>query len=296
MRKYLFECTRLSVERDSKMENEEQKKDAYREGTVIQNIHPSPGLGLTYRDDQHDFYELLDILRSTRKKRGLRFRLVDSGVYDLFQMEDLLLAGADLYTSDLERTSSQELAVLLKAARNSGSIVAFFVHGELILEERENSLNLASLSLLGRDGLIIHVSNREKERSVTDLTSVAVQCRQGWGRLIYYHHGALPQELDGLVSEGAWLHVTQRSLQSEQDSSLFRDLLFRSQAAGANGILHIEKDLSLEFLRDAIDARAVVLFKTQLKDFKSLLRPLEDKARKTQLDFRSFYLSPESML
>ena len=273
------------------MENEEQEKDLNQEGPDGQSVRVPVRSDLTFRDDQKDFYWLSDVLRIKRKK-DIRFRLVDSGVFDVHQLGDLVSAGADLYTSDEVRGSGSELAILLKAAQKSGTIVAFFLYGDLPAEKLPESLTLSSLALLGKDGLNIHVSNREKERKISDLTTLAVQCRLGAGRLVYSHHGPLSQELIGLGREGAWIHISDRSLQSEQDSLLFRDLVSASKSAGANAVIHVERDLSLAILSDAVKAGAAVLFKTLPKDFKSPLRPLEDEAKKKKLDFRAYYLSP----
>ncbi len=274
------------------MENEAIKGEKAQEGTDTRPVRFPVRSDLTFRDDQHDFYWMLDTLRISKRRKGARFRLVDSGVFDVNQLEALVSAGADLYTSDLERKSSVELAILLKAARKGGTIVAFFIQGDLPEEGEPESLNISSLSLLGKDGLIIHVSNRGKERKISDLTLMAVQCRLGSGRFVYYHHGPLSQELIALGKDGVWIHVSDKSLPSEQDSLLFLDIVSSSQKAGANGVLHVEKEMAPEALGDAVKAGAFVLFKTLPHDFKSPLRPVEDEAGKKKLDFRAFYLSP----
>jgi hypothetical protein len=282
----------FSSDEDSAMENEAIKGEKAQEGTDTRPVRFPVRSDVTFRDDQHDFYWLLDALRISKRRKGARFRLVDSGVFDVNQLEDLVSAGADLYTSDLERKSSAELAILLKAARKSGVIVAFFILGDLPEEGEPESLSISSLSLLGKDGLIIHVSNRGKERKISDLTLMAVQCRLGSGRLVYYHHGPLTRELIALAKEGVWIHIANQSLRTEEDSLLFRDILSSAQSAGANGVLHVEKDMVPENLGDALKGGTFVLLKTLPKDYKSPLRPLEDKARKRKLDFRAFYLSP----
>jgi hypothetical protein len=274
------------------MENEATKEQIAQQESDNRPVRFPVRSDLTFRDDQHDFYWMLDALRISKTRKGARFRLVDSGVFEVNQLEGLVSAGADLYTSDLERKSSAELAILLKAARKSGAIVAFFILGDLPEEGEPEGLNLSSLSLLGKDGLIIHVSNRERERKISDLTLMAVQCRLGSGRFVYYHHGPLSQELIALGKDGVWIHVSDKSLPSEQDSLLFLDIVSSSQTAGANGVLHVERDMAPEVVGDAVKAGAFVLFKTLPHDFKSSLRPVEDEAGKKKLDFRAFYLSP----
>jgi hypothetical protein len=274
------------------MENEATKEQIAQQESDNRPVRFPVRSDLTFRDDQHDFYWMLDALRISKTRKGARFRLVDSGVFEVNQLEGLVSAGADLYTSDLERKSSAELAILLKAARKSEAIVAFFILGDLPEEGEPEGLNLSSLSLLGKDGLIIHVSNRERERKISDLTLMAVQCRLGSGRFVYYHHGPLSQELIALGKDGVWIHVSDKSLPSEQDSLLFLDIVSSSQTAGANGVLHVERDMAPEVVGDAVKAGAFVLFKTLPHDFKSSLRPVEDEAGKKKLDFRAFYLSP----
>jgi len=273
------------------MENEALEENELTEDSEIRPARIQSGADLTFRDDQHDFYWLLDVLRMKKKNKGGRFRLIDSGVFDVQQLEDLILAGADIYTSDQERKSSSELAILLKPARKSGSIVAFFIHGDLPEDEEPERLSPSSLSLLGKDGLVIHISNRERERKISDLILMAVQCRLGSGRLVYYHHGPFIQELITLGKEGVWIHISEKSLKNEQETLSFLDFVVFSRTAGAGGVIHIEKDMDPQALGDVLKAGAFVQFKTSPKDFKSPLRPYEDEARKKKLDFRAYYLS-----
>lgn len=273
------------------MEKEGTQEEIVRENSGSWAVRDLPHSDLTFRDDQHDFYWLLDALRISRQKDGARFRLVDTGVFDADQLKDLISGGADLYTSDRERKSSNELSFLLKASAKSRAVIAYFFHGDLPEKDGEGNLDLNSLSRLGRDGLIIHISNREKARKVSDLYLLAARCRTGSGRLVYYHHGPLAQELSDLGKERVWIHVSEKSFQAEEDQLFFLDMVTSSRASGGSVILHVESGMDIEILEDAISAGAVVLFKTAPKDFRSTLRPLEAKAGKKKRDFKAFYLS-----
>lgn len=92
------------------------------------------GEDITIRDDQYDFPWVLDAVRRCRK-RGFRFRLVDSGKFDISQLEWLGKAGADFYTSDGSRPSVFELELMNKACRRGRAFVAYFHYGPLEAEE-----------------------------------------------------------------------------------------------------------------------------------------------------------------
>ena len=271
------------------MENEEVKNELEQEDLQSSVDKISGKMDLTFRDDQHDYDWLLDVLRMG-KPRGNRFRLVDSGVLEGYQIETMIGMGADLYTSDQVRKDVLELEFILKAAKSGGSIVAFFLQNEIVSEEEHGFISLASLVHLGRLGLFVHVSNRERDRKLADLSQIAVECRKGSSRLIYYHHGPMTPEFTGLAKEGIWIHVSNKSIQSEDDLFLFLDMTAAARLSGANCVLYVEKEMSFSFLREAVKSPAIVLFKTAPVDFKSSFKPLVDKAKRKHLDYRAFYL------
>lgn len=271
------------------MENEEIKEELDQRDTWSLYDQIPEKMDLTFRDDQHDFDWLMDALREKRR-RGVRFRLVDSGVFDGNQLEALTSAGADLYTSDRERKNVSELEFILKAAGKGGAIVADFIHGNLSSDEAADLLSLFSLSHLGREGLYVHMSNREIERNFSDLIQIALQCRKGSSHLVYYHHGQITPEFVDLGTEGVWIHISDRSVQSEEDILILIDTITAARSAGTNCVLYIEKGMSFSPLHDVLKSGAVVLFKTAPTDYKSLLRPLEDEAKRKRLDFRAYYL------
>ena len=149
---------------------------------------------------------------------------------------------------------------------------------------------LSSLSHLGRLGLFVHVSNREKDRNLPDLSKIAVECRKGSSRLIYYHHGPITPEFVGLAEEGVWIHISNKSIQSEDDLFLFLDMTAAARLSGANCVLYVEKEMDYSSLHKAVKSPALVLFKTAPVDFKSPFRPLVDEANQKHRDYRAFYL------
>lgn len=271
------------------MENEEVKNEPEQENLQSSVDNISGKMDLTFRDDQHDYAWLLDVLRM-RKPRGNRFRLVDSGVLEGHQIETMVGMGADLYTSDRARNDILELESILMTAKSGGTIVASLLQNEIVSEEEPGFIPLASLANLGRQGLFFHVSNRERDRKLADLSQIAVECRKGSSRLIYYHHGPMTPEFVGLAKEGIWIHVSNKSIQSEDDLFLFLDMTSAARLSGTNCVLYVEKEMSLSSLREVVKSPAIVLFKTTPVDFKSPFKPLADEAMKKHLDFRAFYL------
>ena len=175
---------------------EETKKD---ENTGIQEkaykllSSVSKGQDLTVRDDLFEFSWLLDSVKIARKK-GCRFRLVDSGQLDGSQLEWLAKAGADLYTSDEFRCDAFELDLLSRACRKAGSFVAYFHNGLLEqVNEEEKSLPITFSALLNltRSGIYLHLTNKENKRDFSHLNSIAHACQRGGSWVVYYHHGPL---------------------------------------------------------------------------------------------------------
>ena len=172
------------------------------------------------RDDQYEFPLLLDSARTSRKK-GHRFGLIDSGKLDCVQLEWLAQEGADLYTSDETRPKAAELIVLNKACKKGAAIMAYFHHRDLETAESENLISFFALKEMGRSGIFIHLSNKEKKRENSFLSELASDCRRGGSWLIYYHHRELFPQLEDLAGNGAWIHVSDRSLKEDRDLTLF---------------------------------------------------------------------------
>lgn len=249
------------------------------------------GEGLTIRDDLYDFSFLLDAVKVARR-RGVRFRLIDTGKLDRFQLEWLAEAGADLYTSDEARTDSLELELVNKACRKGRAICAYFHHGPLDAEEESESISYSGLQDLGRDGIYIHLTNRQNERDNLQLNELALACKRGGSWLVYYHFGSWEFSLEELARNGAWIHTSEQIFKDAEDKSLILDNLKSAISAGLRFVLHIEKGLDASLIQDVMSADATVLFKTSLFDYKSPFRALEKKARQRKLDFRAYYLYP----
>lgn len=248
------------------------------------------GTDITVRDDQYEFPWLLDSVKLCRKK-GARFRLIDSGKLDRIQLEWLAGAGADLYTSDEARAKASELEHF-RACQKGGAIVAYFHHGPLESEEESSSISFFDLKDMGRSGIYFYLSNREMKREISKLNELARACRKGGSWLVYYLHGSLQNSLEDLARNETWIHISDQIFQEPEDPTLVLDKVRSVISAGAKLILHVEKGLDLSLLRDVIKTRAFVLFKSSLFDYKSPLRALERKTRKRKLDFRAYYLYP----
>ena len=249
------------------------------------------GTDITVRDDQHEFPWLLDSVKLCRKK-GARFRLVDSGTLDRFQLEWLAGAGADLYTSDEARAEASELEHVNRACQKGGAFVAYFHHGPLESEEESSSISFLDLKDMGRSGIYFYLSNREMKREISRLNELAHACRKGGSWLVYYLHGSLENSLEDLARNEPWIHVTDQIFQEPEDPALVLDKARAVISAGTKLVLHVEKGLDISLLRDVINTQAFVLFKSSLFDYRSPFRALERKTRKRKLDFRAYYLYP----
>jgi hypothetical protein len=124
------------------------------------------GTDITVRDDQYEFPWLLDSVKLCRKK-GARFRLVDSGKLDRFQLEWLAGAGADLYTSDEARAEASDLEHVNRACQKGGAFVAYFHYGPLESEEESSPIPFFDLKDMGRSGIYFYLSNREMKREIS---------------------------------------------------------------------------------------------------------------------------------
>ncbi len=253
------------------------------------------GYDLTVRDDQYDFPVLLDGIRYCRRK-GSRFRLVDSGVFERLQLEWLLKAGADFYSSDEVRKDPQELEGLLRSCIKQKSLMAFFIEGVIKVEEASESLQFKDIVSLGMNGAYLYISNKENERDFSLLEKLADRCCSGGSRLIYYHHGALDPALVEVGGNGAWIHISSKSIESKEDYPVLKDIVKSSRLSGANLILHLEKKLDYLLLSEIIKAGVYVLFDRIQVDYRSPLKELEQVAARKKLDPRSYYLYPISML
>lgn len=245
---------------------------------------------ITVRDDQYDFVLLLDAVRQFRDRR-YRFRLIDTGRFDPFELEWITSHGADLYTSDNARPRVHDLELVSASARKGNAFVACLINGKLDAEG-ENVLSFTDLVNVGRSGVYLHLTNRDHVRDTQQMSRLAYDCAKNGSWLVYYHHGPLEASLLELGRSGAWIHITDRSLEEEESQSMVRDLVHSAQSADSNLILHWDNEDKFSLLDDIVNAGAVVLFKSPLFDYKSPLKVLEKGIRRNRLDYRTYYLHP----
>ena len=256
---------------------------------------PADAGGVIVRDDQFDFYPLLNSVKACRKS-GNRLKFIDSGRLASIELEELAKAGADLYTSDLARQDYREFILANNAAKRGGAVIAYFHQGPFVLEEKEKTISFTSLKEMGRSGICLYVSNGRLKREFPALEELAYACAKSGGRFVVYHHGPLDPALEDLARQGAWVHMSGRSLEREDDAVLLCDSVRTARAHDANIVLHIESPLNLAWLEDIFEAGAFVLFQTPPSDYRSPQRPFELRAKRRKLDFRTSYLFPAFML
>jgi hypothetical protein len=244
---------------------------------------------VTVRDDQGDFAAFLDAAKRCRAKGG-RFRLIDTGKFGVFELEWLAEAGSDIYTSNEARPNTAEIGLLTRACSRGDAIVAYFHQGPITTNKDGDPGSLSFLTGIGQNGAHVHLTNRDMERSFSDLGELAYTCRSAGSRLVYYHHGRPVAGLEDLAGGGGWIHISDRSLASSEDAAVLLDLIKEASAAGAGVALHVEKGLELDRLRDFFQAGAFVLFATLPAGHGSSFRSLEQQARRRKLDFRACYL------
>lgn len=249
---------------------------------------------LVLRDDQSDFFVLLDEAKN-RRERNARLRLIDSGRYSVLEMERLGLAGADVFTSDNAGRSPADLFILNRAAGKGGGCLAHFHYGPLAAGTAETGLPLAALREAVRDGLDVYLSNKATARDPNDLIALAEDARGGRSRLGYYHHGPLAPGHFELARRGAWIHVA--AAPEEESDAVPRLVTLASSAAAAGGglVVHLERPFSVEACEDLLAANAHLIFRTPPSDYRSPFRRLEEQAARRPLDPRSSYLYCEFM-
>ncbi|MEW5901788.1 MAG: hypothetical protein AB1715_10035 [Acidobacteriota bacterium] len=247
------------------------------------------GQAITTRDDQNEFPAFLDAAKLCRRSRG-RFRLIDTGKLSLSELEWLGESGADLYTSDEARPRKVELELMAKACSRGNATTVYFHHGTLTADGGAGPETMAFLQEIGRSGVDLHLSNRERSRRLSDLAGLACTCRKAGSVFVYYHHGRPPVDLEPLAGSGGWIHLSDRGLEHEEDAALVAVLTRQATQSDAGCVVHIEKGLELAAARTLWQAGAHLLFKTPPADYRSAYRALEKQARKKKLSFRSYYL------
>lgn len=268
---------------------EEERRPTEEEKTFDLLSRAEQGLEITMRDDQNGFTAFLDAARAARRGGG-RLRLIDTGKFSAYELEWLAEAGADLYTSDEARPNRSELGLLSKACAKGDALIAYLHHADLSGGTAESPTSAVFLAEAGRDGVDIHLSNRERPRGFNLLTDVARSCRGAGSRLVYYHHGPLDSGLGELVRSGGWVHLSDLTSPVADEEALLADFSTEAAASGSGLVIHLDKGLAADAVRDLLKAGAFVIFKTPPADRRSPLRALEQRARKRAPDRRAFYL------
>ena len=270
----------------------EEKRPASEERTYDLLSRAEKDRVITTRDDQYDFTAVLDAARLVRRNGG-RLRLVDTGRFSAYELEWLAEAGTDLYTSDEARSNRAELGLLAKACARGDAVIAYFHHGILAADSGEAPTSPGFLAEVGRDGVDIHLSSRERARDLAGLAEIAHVCRRAGSRLVYYHHGSLDAGLGDLARSGGWVHLSDLNLTAGEQGALLAGIAAEAAVSGSGLVIHLEKGLAVETVRDLLEAGAFVLFKTPPADRRSSFRALERRARKRTLDSRAYYLYPD---
>ena len=274
---------------------DEERHPAAEERTYDLLSRAEQGLEITTRDDQDDCTAFLDAARMARRSGG-RLRLIDTGRFSPFELEWLAEAGADLYTSDEARPNRAELGLMAKACARGDAVIAYFHHGILSADSGETPTSPGFLAEVGRDGVDLHLSSREMARDLAGLAEIAHVCNGAGSRLVYYHHGSLDAGLGDLARSGGWIHLSDLNLPSADEGALLTDISAEAAASGSGLVIHLEKGLVVETVRELLEAGAFVLFKTPPADWRSSFRALERRARKRTLDRRAYYLYLDFLL
>jgi hypothetical protein len=249
------------------------------------------------RDDAADFPALRDAAKS-RRGSGSPLRIIDSGKLPVPELEWLGRAGAAVYSSDAAARTARELVLVKGAAEKGGASVSYFHHGPFAEGGTGSgaSLPFADLLELGRSGLHLYASNAQWPRDFASLDALAYACEKGGSTFAYYHHGDLGPGLEDLARRGAWIHVSIRNVVSDADAAALADCARAARPAGAGIVLHVDESVDPVRIADLMEAGVHLLFLTPPCDYRSALRPLEEKARRRPLDPRAYFLYPDFML
>jgi hypothetical protein len=247
------------------------------------------------RDDAADFPALRDAAKA-RRGSGAPLKIIDAGKLPVPEVEWLGRAGAEIYSSDAAGRSVRELILVSDAARKGGASASYFHHGPFAEGEGESSVAFADLLELGRSGLHLYASNAKIPRDFAALDALAYACEKSGSTFAYYHHGALAPGLEDLVRRGVWIHVHVRSLASADDAALLADCARAARPCGAGVVLHMDELVDPVRIADLMEAGVHILFLTPPSDYRSPVRPLEEKARLRPLAPRSYFLYPDFML
>jgi len=245
---------------------------------------------LVIRDDQFDHEALLDAVRYAGRRR-IRLSLLDTGRFDLAQVEALARGGARILTSDDVRPRADEWESLIEAGRRGGTHLCVLWNGPLPAAEAASGPTLQALEDLLARGLDFHISDRTHPRDAGGLTGLAAAARKGKAYFVLTHVGPLVADLAVPAARRAWVHFSDAAIADEPGAALAVEIARAAARAGSRAVVHIERGLPLELLEGLWTAGAALVFLTPPSDDRSLLRPIERKALRRKLPARAFYLS-----
>ncbi len=276
------------------MEEERKKTDQKEKSTATLGqgfeLLDAAGLGqhLTVRDDQYDKDWISDAAEMCREK-GYHFRLIDTGRFEKTELLWLIGSGLDLYTDDRARKEFNEIEELTLECLKKNTFLAY-LHTGGFDKDKESELSVFSeLKRIARCGAHIYLSSREVKREAAHIQELSVSCKEGNTRLVYYHHGPVEPVLVEAGNNGAWIHISEKSVAEEQ-RLLLEDLCHSCRSGGGGLIVHLEDEAEYELVKDLIEAGAYVLFLYGLFDYRSPFRKLKEKAEQKDFDFRAYYL------
>ncbi len=250
----------------------------------------SQGGEVLFRDDQSDALGLTEEIRPSRRG-GRHAALLDTGRLGLVELDWLAKEGLSLYTSDEAGRSAPDLIRIGEEIRKAGGGMFYFHNGAWDGDASPARPSFADLVDMGRSGIDIHVSNRERDRDPVRLCELARACREGRAWFVYYHAGRLSPWIEDLARCGAWIHLTEDSLSADGDVLIVKDAAAAARRRGFNIILHLASVRNVSWIKDLLKAGVLVLMETAPSDYRSPLRELEAESKKTRLERRMYYLN-----
>ncbi|MFW6129015.1 MAG: hypothetical protein ACOC6P_02070 [Candidatus Aminicenantaceae bacterium] len=280
------------------MEKEKPKKELeHSEKLNTEFLEHAQKRNVTVRDEQYEFPVLLDAIHRCRKA-GYRYRLIDSGRFDISSLEWLGEKGADVYSSDEYRIDPKELEFINISTRKGNAITAYLFNSSFESEEQGNKsekISFSDLLLIGNKGIYIHLSNRNHQRDISKLTELADLCYRNGSWLVYYHHGDFETNLVELVKNKAWVHISDNNFQQEENPFLLEEALKSSGPDAKRFVFHIEKNIEHSQLKKIHQAKAYIIFPAFSLDLQPRFQFITEKFKKKKLDFKAYFLYQEFM-
>jgi hypothetical protein len=201
----------------------------------------------------------------------------------------------DLYTGEKARTDFKELEEISLECTKSGSLLAYLHQGQWDKTEDPDKSVFSGLQTLARSGAHVYISNKNADIELEHIKELAEGCQDGGNRLVYYHHGPIKPLFLDIGNQGAWIHISEASVDPEQRLLLI-DTCQSSSQNGGGLVVHLESPVSYEMVEDLMNAGAYIIFLYSHFDYKSPFKELEKRARRKKCDFRTYYLQHDFLL